>query len=113
MQVFPGARLFSGERFHATNSSRTGPSIAFGPSRPCSMAVRSPRPRASVIWVSSVTIAGVGSSISRHGPHFSRICGTLLNSVGKPSASPSARPISVPVAAFLVVVMKEPPYASH
>jgi hypothetical protein len=69
------------------------------------MADRNPRPSASVICVSSVTIAGVGSSISRHDPHLARIDGTSLNSVGKPSASPRARPTRAPVAARLRTVV--------
>lgn len=105
MQVRPGARLLSGEWYQSTNSSRTGRASRSGVSSPRSMAVRMPRPRASVIWVSSVTTAGFGSRIVRHGPHLARIDGTLLNSVGKPSASPSASPVSAPVAACLVMVL--------
>ena len=104
-QVFPGARLFSGDWYQSTNSSRSGRSRRLGPSTPRSIAVRRPLPSASVICVSSLTIAGVGSSISRQGPHLARIDGTSLNSVGKPSASPRARPTSVPVAARLVTIV--------
>ncbi len=105
-QVRPGARLFSGERHHSAYSSRTGRTTRAGASGPRSLAVRSPRPKASVICVSSVTIAGVGRSIARQGPHLARICGTSLNSVGKPSASPIANPIIAPTPACLPPVRK-------
>jgi hypothetical protein len=81
-QVLPGARLFSGERFQAMNSWRTTSAIASGSSTPRSITARNPRPKANVIWVSSVTSAGVGSSITRHGPYVARIDGTSRNSVG-------------------------------
>ncbi|CAM5359219.1 hypothetical protein STANM309S_05847 [Streptomyces tanashiensis] len=106
-QVLPGARLFSGEWYQSTNSSRTGRASRDGASTPRSMAVRMPRAKARVIWVSSVTYAFpflTGSSISRQGPTSARIDGTSLNSVGNPSASPSASPIREPVAACLVAV---------
>lgn len=80
--MFPGARLFSGEWYQETNSCRTAAAVADGSSTPRSITVRRARPSASVIWVSSVTSAGRGSSISRQGPYAARIAGMPWNSVG-------------------------------
>ena len=81
--------VFSGLCAHSINS-RTTASISgsIGPVGCFSSARRI----ASVICVSSVKIAGSGGVWMPFSPYFALICGSEINSVGQPRASPSANP---------------------